>query len=93
MSAVSLHEQQAEMSLRPFGAGGMRDIVAPAAESPEGDTEAISFAAHAVADHLDALVKLFKQLEQVIGADDEPKLFATIEAMVHDAHTLATPRN
>lgn len=93
ISAVSLHEQQSGANLRPFGAGGMRDIVSPAAVTPEADTEAISHHAHTVADHLDALIARFKQLEQLVGAEDEPKLFAYIERMTQDAHLLATPRN
>lgn len=93
ISAVSLHEQQSGLNLRPFGAGGMRDIVAPAAVTPEADTESISNNAHAVADHLDALIVQFKMLEQRIGADDEAALSAHIDAMARDAHMLATVRN
>ena len=93
ISSVSLHEQQSGLNLRPFGAGGMRDIVAPAAHTPEADTEAISHAAHAVAEHIDALALMFHQLEQLIGAENAPGLFAYVSAMVADAHMLVTPRN
>ncbi len=93
ISAVSLHEQQSGMNLRPFGAGGMRDIVAPAAVTPEADTESISNNAHAVADHLDALIPLFRRMESLIGAEDAQGLFSLMDAMARDAHTLATPRN
>lgn len=93
ISAVSLHEQQSGINLRPFGAGGMRDIVAPAAITPEADTEAISHAAHVVADHLDAVIVLFKQFETLIGAEDGDALFALVDGMVRDAHTLVAPRN
>ncbi len=93
ISAVSLHEQQSGVNLRPFGAGGMRDIIAPAAITPEADTESISHHAHAVADHLVQLVARFKQLEQLIGAEDAAGLFAYVDGMAKDAHTLATLRN
>lgn len=93
ISTVSLHEQQSGMNLRPFAAGGMRDIVAPAAVTPEEDTEAISKAAHLVADHLDQLIPQFKQLEQLIGAENAPALYASIEGMVQHAHMLASVRN
>lgn len=93
ISTVSLHEQQSGMNLRPFAAGGMRDIVAPAAVTPEEDTEAISKAAHLVADHLDALIPKFKQLEKYIGAEDEAGLYSAIDGMVQHAHMLATVRN
>ena len=93
ISCVSLHEQQSGTKLRPFGAGGMRDIVAPAAHAPEADMEAISQVAHALADHLDAVIVLFKALEQRIGAEDAAGLLAQIERMVADAHALVEVRN
>ena len=93
ISAVSLYEQQSGMNLRPFGAGGMRDIAAPAAHTPEDDTEAISHAAHAVADHLDALIAMLRTLEAQIGAEDNEGLFAAVSRFVADAQALATPRN
>lgn len=93
ISSVSLHEQQSGLNLRPFGAGGMRDIVAPAANTPEADTETISHNANAMADHIDAIIKDFRKLEALIGAEDAPALFDHVTNMVADAHTLATPRN
>lgn len=93
ISAVSLHEQQSGLDLRPFGAGGMRDIVAPAAHTPEEDTEAISKVAPLIADHLDRLVQQFRGLERLIGAADGDALFAEISRLVSDAHSLVTPRN
>ena len=93
ISAVSLHEQQSGIQLRPFGAGGMRDIVAPAATTPEDDTESISNAAPVVADHLDAVLPMFKNLETLIGAEDRDGLLLFVERMVNDAHALVAPRN
>ncbi len=93
ISGVSLYEKQSGMNLRAFGAGGMRDIVAPAAYAPEGDMEAISHVAHAMADHLDAILPRFRALEQLIGAEDADGIFTSISAMVADAHALAAPRN
>jgi len=93
ISSVSLYEQQSGTSLRPFGAGGMRDMVAPAAHTPEGDTEAISNHASVMADIIDGIIPLFRRLEKMIGAEDEPALFALLSAMVVDAHALAELRN
>jgi prephenate dehydrogenase len=93
ISSVSLYEKQSDMNLRPFGAGGMRDVVAPAAHAPEEDMEAISNAAPATADHIDAILPRFRALEKLIGAEDADALFTTVSTMVADAHALATPRN
>lgn len=92
ISCVSLYEQRSELNLRPFGAGGMRDIVAPAATAPEGDMEAISKIAPALADLIERTVPLFKELESLIGAEDEAALLARIEGMIAHAHALVTPR-
>jgi prephenate dehydrogenase len=65
VSGISLYEQQSGMALRPFAGNSLRDIVAPVATtSPEDDTAAISGAATAIADHLDALIVEFKTLER-----------------------------
>jgi prephenate dehydrogenase len=93
ISSVSLYEQQSGSSLRPFGAGGMRDIVAPAAISPEADTEAMSHAASSLADTIDAILPRFRALEQHLGAEDEPALYAFISTMVEDAVLLNARRN
>lgn len=92
ISNVSLYEQQSGMDLRPFGAGGMRDIVAPAAIDPEKEFEAMSHHARATAAALQTVIPLFKQLEVLIGAEDEPALFAAITGMVNHAHALISPR-
>ena len=93
ISSVSLYEQQSGTSLRPFGAGGMRDMVAPAAHTPEADTEEISHHASVMADVIDGIIPSFRALEKVIGAEDEPALFAMLSNMVDDAHALAKTRN
>ncbi len=92
ISSVSLYEQQSGMELRPFGAGGMRDIAAPAADAPEAAMEEISHKAAAMAGVIEAIVPRFKQLEKVIGAEDEPALFAELSQMVREAEALTTPR-
>lgn len=92
ISNVSLYEQQSGMDLRPFGAGGMRDIVAPAAIDPEKEFEAMSHNAKATAAALQTVIPLFKKLESLIGAEDEPTLFALLTDMVTHAHTLVSPR-
>ncbi len=93
ISSVSLYEQQSNTSLRPFGAGGMRDIVAPAAHTPEADTEEISHHATSMANCIDGIIPHFRTLEQHIGAEDEASLFARITNMVDDAHALAKLRH
>ena len=75
------------------GAGGMRDIVAPAAFAPEADMEAISNHASVVADALAAIMPKFRALEATIGAEDAEALLQMVSAMVTDAHALATIRN
>ncbi len=93
ISSVSLYEQQSASNLRPFGAGGMRDIVAPAAETPEADTEAMSNHATQMAEIIEGIIPTFRALEQHIGAEDEPALYATLSQMVEDAHMLIKSRN
>lgn len=92
ISSVSLYEQQASMQLRPFGAGGMRDIAAPAAEDPEAAMQAISDNATPMAEAIEAILPYFETMERFIGADDEPVLFAHLCTMVRDAEALIAPR-
>lgn len=93
ISGVSLYEQQSATNLRPFGAGGMRDIVAPAALTPEADTEAMSHNAVAMANIIEGIIPKFRALESLIGAEDAPALYASISAMVDDAHAIMSVTN
>ncbi len=93
ISSVSLYEQQSASNLRPFGAGGMRDIVAPAAITPEADTEMMSNHATQMAGIIENIIPAFRVLERLIGAEDEAELYATISQMVDDAHALVAARN
>jgi len=92
ISSVSLYEQQSGMNLRPFGAGGMRDMVAPAAIDPEHELEAFSQAAPIIADVLEQAIPLFRQLESLIGSEDDAALLARITSMEMHAQSLATLR-
>lgn len=92
ISSVSLYEQQSGMNLRAFGAGGLRDIVAPAATTPEGDMEAISHQASAIADLVDQSIALLRRIESLIGAEDETALFQLLSDHIQHAHALVTPR-
>ncbi len=92
ISSVSLYEQQASMELRPFGGAGMRDIAAPAAEDPETAMQMISNHAAPMADAIDLILPHFIALEKLIGAEDEPALFAQVSTMVRDAESLNAPR-
>ncbi len=93
ISAASLYEQQSATNLRPFGAGGMRDIVAPAAITPEADTEAMSHHAAAMAEIIEGVIPQFRALESLIGAEDAPGLYARISQMVEDAHAVVAITN
>lgn len=92
ISCVSLYEQQSGIALKPFGGAGLRDISAPAATAPEADTQAISDAAASVAAMLEQILPLFRQLESLIGSEDEPALFAALSTMAEDAAALTLPR-
>jgi len=92
ISTVSTMEQQLDMSLKPFGAGGMRDIAAPAADDPEHAMEEISTVARAVADVIDVVLAKFNTLAQAIGAEDEPAMLYAITKMVANAHEIVEVR-
>lgn len=92
ISSVSLYEQQSDMDLRPFGAGGMRDMVAPAAIDPEKEFEAMSHNAKATAAALRTIIPLFRNLEMLIGAEDETALLVALTSMVNHANALVSPR-
>lgn len=92
ISTVSFYGERAGLELRPFGAGGMRDIVAPAASAPEEDMEAISKVAPVVAGVIEQAIALLRSLEALIGSDDADGLYAHISAMVAHARALVTPR-
>lgn len=92
ISTVSLYEQQSGTSLRAFGAGGMRDIVAPAAIDPEDELEAFSKAAPAIAGVLEQAITLLRELESGIGSDDATTVQACIGRMQQHAVALVTLR-
>ena len=56
--------------------------------APEADTEAMSHAASTMATVIEGIIPRFRQLEKMIGAEDEPALYAAISQMVEDAHAL-----
>jgi len=93
ISSVSLYEKQSGTNLRPFGGAGMRDIVAPAAITPEADTEMMSNHASEMTDMIDGIIPHFRALERMIGAEDATTLYASISQMVEHAHALITSRN
>lgn len=93
ISGVSLYEQQSGMNLRPFGAGGLRDMVAPAAISPEADTEAMSANAAAMAGVIEGILPHLRTLEAQLGSEDAPALYAGLSEMAETAHTLNAVRN
>jgi prephenate dehydrogenase len=93
ISNVSLYEQASGQSLRAFAGAGMRDVVAPAAVTPEADTEAMSNHSTAMAGIIEGIIPHFRALETMLGAEDEAALYASVSQMVEDAHLLVTPRN
>lgn len=93
ISNVSLYEQASGQSLRAFGGAGMRDVVSPAAVTPEADTEAMSNHAVQMAEIIEGIIPRFRAFEKMLGTDDEPALYESISQMVDDAHALANLRN
>ncbi len=91
ISNVSLYEQASGQSLRAFGGAGMRDVVSPAAVTPEADTEAMSHHSAAMAANIEGILPLFRRFETLLGAEDEPALYALISQMVDEAHQLIAP--
>jgi prephenate dehydrogenase len=90
ISTVAVYEQHAGASVRRFGAGGMRDIVAPAATTPESDIEAISSEATAVALLIETILPRFAEIERLIALEDELALFELLSRMQGEAvHLLA----
>lgn len=92
ISTVSLYEQQSNLNVRAFGAGGLRDIAAPAADAPEEATAFISQHAGVVADLLAEAITLFESVERAIGSGDETVLFALLTEMQAEAVAINTPR-
>ncbi|MFN7185290.1 MAG: prephenate dehydrogenase [Alphaproteobacteria bacterium] len=85
ISTVAVYEQHAGASVRRFGAGGMRDIVAPAATTPEAEIEAISAAGPAVALLIESILPHFAEIERLITLEDELALFALLTRMQGEA--------
>ncbi|MBN8543536.1 MAG: prephenate dehydrogenase/arogenate dehydrogenase family protein [Alphaproteobacteria bacterium] len=90
ISTVSVYEQHAGASVRRFGAGGMRDIVAPAAEEPEIDIEEISKTAAIVALLIEGILPLFEEVERLMTLNEEPQLFAHLQAIEKEATALVS---
>ncbi len=93
ISNVSLYEQASGQSLRAFGGAGMRDVVSPAAVTPEADTEAMSHHAEQMAGIIEGIIPSFKRFESLLGAEDEPALYGLISELVEQAHSLVEVRN
>lgn len=93
ISNVSVYEQHSGQSLRIFGGAGMRDVAAPAAVTPEDDTEAMSNHATLMAEIIEGIIPYFREMEKMIGAEDAPALYESISQMVEDAHLLVSTRN
>jgi len=91
ISTVAVYEQHAGASVRRFGAGGMRDIVAPAASAPETQIEAISAEAAAIALLIENILPRFAEIERLITLEEEPALLALLTQMQHEASRLIQP--
>ena len=90
ISTVSLYEQQSNVNARAFGAGGLRDIAAPAAEAPEAAAEFISRHAAQVAGLLEDTLALFAPLRAAIETADDAALLALLSAMQTEAAVLSS---
>ena len=85
---MSVYEQHAGASVRRFGAGGMRDIVAPAADEPEMHIEEISKTAETVALLIEGTLPLFADIERLMTLNEEPQLFAHLQEIEKEAVAL-----
>lgn len=92
ISVVSLYEQQSGLNVRAFGAGGLRDIAAPAGVAPEEVTAYISQHAGVVAGLLDDAQDVLVRLLQVIEAADSQTLLLLLDAMQAEAVAINTRR-
>lgn len=90
ISTVSVYEQHAGASVRRFGAGGMRDIVAPAAEEPEMHIEEISKTAETVALLIESILPGFSEIERLMMLNEEPQLFAHLQKIEKEAIALVS---
>lgn len=93
ISSVSLYEQASGQSLRAFGGAGMRDVVSPAAITPEADTEAMSHHSEQMANIIEGIIPSFKRFESLLGTEDEPTLYALLSEMAEKAHILVSIAN
>ncbi|MFN7611031.1 MAG: prephenate dehydrogenase dimerization domain-containing protein, partial [bacterium] len=91
ISTVAVYEQHAGASVRRFGAGGMRDIVAPAASAPEAQIEAISAEAASVALLIENILPRFAEIERLITLEEEPALLALLTQVQREASRLSQP--
>ena len=91
ISTVAVYEQHAGASVRRFGAGGMRDIVAPAASAPEAQIEAISAQAASIALLIENILPRFAEIERLITLEEEPALLALLTQMQREASRLSQP--
>jgi prephenate dehydrogenase len=85
ISTVSLYEQQSDIIARNFSAGGLRDIAAPAAESPEEIAEYVSQHAACVARLVRETLALFTPLQSAIAASDAPLVLSLLESLQKEA--------
>ena len=91
ISTVAVYEQHAGASVRRFGAGGMRDIVAPAASVPEAQIEAISAQAPSIALLIENILPRFAEIERLITLEEEPALLALLTQLQREASRLSQP--
>lgn len=88
IATVTMSEEQLAMNLKPFSGGGMRDVVAPAAEAPEAAMEEISGMADEMAAAVAGMVQQLTRIAQWIGAEDEPALFNALQRMAAHAEEI-----
>jgi len=88
ISTVSVYEQHAGASVRRFGAGGMRDIVAPSAVEPDEDIEEISKLAPTVALLIEGILPMFAEIERLMVLGEEPQLYTRLQEIEKEATAL-----
>ncbi len=89
VSSIALYERQCGMNLKAFAGAGLRDMIAPAMQSPQADMEAISNAAGTVAALLHGWLAEFHAFTNCIGAEDATAIFSALCTMRRHADTLS----
>ncbi len=93
INQIYMLEQQMEISLRNFAAGGFIDFVAPASVEPEATIKQISANAEAVAEQLDAFDQELRPLYDAIVEGDRDALLTLLRERQNVAKSMVMPQH